>query len=55
MGAEGFDGRVRNGIGFCAPRKGHQAGEAQRRPEGGWGLGIGVGCWGAALPLGPIP
>lgn len=29
IGAEEFNGRVRNGIGFWAPRKNHQAGEAQ--------------------------
>jgi hypothetical protein len=28
MGAEGFHGRVRDGIGCLAPRYGHQAGEA---------------------------
>ena len=30
MGAEGFHGRVRDGIGCLAPRYGHQAGEAPR-------------------------
>lgn len=29
MGAGGFDGRVRNGIGSLCPRLGHQAGQAQ--------------------------
>ena len=29
IGAEGFHGRVRDGIGCLAPRCGHQAGEAQ--------------------------
>ena len=33
MGAEGFHGRVRDGIGCLAPRYGHQAGEA---PGGEW-------------------
>jgi hypothetical protein len=28
MGAEGFHGRVRDGIGCLAPRYGHQAGQA---------------------------
>jgi hypothetical protein len=32
MGAEGFHGRVRDGIGCLAPRYGHQAGKAPR----GW-------------------
>ena len=36
MGAEGFHGRVRDGIGCWAPRYGHQAGQA---PGDGWGEG----------------
>src|SRR5260370_35002670 len=31
IGAEGFHGRGRGGIGCLAPRHGHQAGEAGRR------------------------
>jgi len=31
MGAEAFDGRVRDGIGSLAPRKSHQAGEERWR------------------------
>ena len=31
IGAEEFNGRVRNGIGFWAPRKYHQAGKAQQK------------------------
>ena len=31
IGAEGFHGRVRDGIGCLAPRYGHQAGQAPRR------------------------
>ena len=30
IGAEGFHGRVRDGIGCLAPRYGHQAGQAPR-------------------------
>jgi hypothetical protein len=36
IGAEGFHGRVRDGIGCLAPRYGHQAGQA---PRGGWPRG----------------
>ena len=34
IGAEGFHGRVRDGIGCFAPRYGHQAGKAARGGEG---------------------
>ena len=49
IGAAGFHGRVRDGIGCLAPRYGHQAGKAarrRRRPWPGWpgsGFGGGVG------------
>ena len=33
IGAEGFHGRVRDGIGCLAPRCGHQAGQASMRPR----------------------
>ena len=42
MGAEGFHGRVRNGIGCIAPRCGHQA----KAGTGSFGIEIGVGAFG---------
>ena len=36
IGAEGFHGRVRDGIGCFAPRYGHQA--FQKAEDGGWVL-----------------
>ena len=52
MGAEGFHGRVRDGIGCLAPRYGHQA---QRVMCGEGGVSVGVlgfdaarGRWGGA-------
>jgi hypothetical protein len=33
IGAEGFHGRVRDGIGCLAPRCGHQAGQTSMRPR----------------------
>src|SRR5215469_1737284 len=53
MGAEGFHGRVRDGIGCLAPRYGHQAGQA---PGDGWGeeeVSGGV-RWGWALHAGGL-
>src|SRR5215472_15079902 len=53
MGAEGFHGRVRDGIGCLAPRYGHQAGQAPRDVKrvceeclpgrGAWGLALHAG------------
>lgn len=40
IGAEGFHGRVRDGIGCWGPRHGHQAVGGQ---TGFWGLGFGLG------------
>src|SRR5215472_6927080 len=52
IGAEGFHGRVRDGIGCLAPRYGHQAGNAC--PRGGpdvWALQAhGFGAWAPAKP-----
>ena len=47
MGAEGFHGRVRDGIGCLAPRYGHQAGQAPLRVgeeevSGGRAVGLGA-------------
>ncbi len=36
IGAEEFNGRVRDGIGFYAPRSGHRAGEGQIARIGFW-------------------
>ncbi len=47
IGAEGFHGRVRDGIGCFAPRYGHQAGQ-DRRSEIGWQrseIRISSGLW----------
>ena len=54
MGAEGFHGRVRDGIGCLAPRYGHQAGET---PFGGEGRRevsgeVSGAAWGLALHAG---
>jgi hypothetical protein len=35
IGAEEFNGRVRDGIGFLAPRSNHRTGEAQQNGKGG--------------------
>ena len=53
MGAEGFHGRVRDGIGCLAPRYGHQAGQAL---GDGWGEGEVSGGvqWGWALHAGGL-
>ena len=66
IGAEGFHGRVRDGIGCFAPRYGHQAGQAAGRigsfrvigrgPLGERGLGGGptvLGLWVSRGPRGP--
>ena len=51
MGAEGFHGRVRDGIGCLAPRYGHQAGEAPLGVRGEAG-GVLRSVWGrVGLPL----
>ena len=63
MGAEGFHGRVRDGIGCFAPRHGHQAGRARwlgdrgLGPRGGrvWPLGAGgidgIGAFERLVPV----
>ena len=43
IGAEGFHGRVRDGIGCLAPRYGHQAGNCVPRRAARWG-GVFRGC-----------
>ena len=47
IGAEGFHGRVRDGIGCLAPRHGHQAVQAPRKGQGELCVSLsvfGVGC-----------
>ena len=47
IGAEGFHGRVRDGIGCLAPRHGHQAVQAPRQGQGELCVSLsvfGVGC-----------
>ena len=55
MGAEGFHGRVRDGIGCWAPRYGHQVDLPHRGSPGagapGLGLGVDVRAAGEALFL----
>src|SRR5437899_11253925 len=48
IGAEGFHGRVRDGIGCLAPRHGHQAGKAL--PPEGHKLSLPLARTGAGVP-----
>ena len=50
MGAEGFHGRVRDGIGCLAPRYGHQAGQAPRCCDVCGEESVVGGCRGRACP-----
>src|SRR3974377_1183412 len=53
IGAEGFHGRVRDGIGCLAPRYGHQAGKACPRRACPWQKqGRGVSCGGGGGGVG---
>jgi hypothetical protein len=59
MGAEGFHGRVRDGIGCLAPRYGHQANGMRRRevsgPRAGFGAARGRWCGLVAQPWAKKP
>ena len=53
IGAEGFHGRVRNGIGCIAPRYDHQA-EPRTKDLILLGFRIGLGAFGSASPVGDV-